>query len=200
MTTGAPDLASVVRALSDASVQFVVVGEPVAGQPVRLVVSRHPTNLDALGRALDRLDAVMRRQERSPAGEPGEPGEPEEAEEGKEAEAEEAGEQGGPRRAVDPMGTIAVRTSAGDVDLVFGGATRSLYAEAADRAEEREVEGLRVRWIGEVPAVEPAPRATSRMVGRRLLSLAEELAHLMEHRDGGSKPSTPLPERETPPG
>ncbi len=194
MTTGAPDLASVVRALSDASVQFVVVGEPVAGQPVRLVVSRHPTNLDALGRALDRLDAVMRRQERSPAGEP------EEAEEGEEAEAEEAGEQGGPRRAVDPMGTIAVRTSAGDVDLVFGGATRSLYAEAADRAEEREVEGLRVRWIGEVPAVEPAPRATSRMVGRRLLSLAEELAHLMEHRDGGSKPSTPLPERETPPG
>ena len=163
MTTGMPDVTSVVRAMSDAGVLFVVVGEPASGRPLRLVVSRHPTNLDALGRALDRLEATMRPLP-SLAGE-------------RWREAEQK-----PRRVGDETGTISVSTSAGDVDLVFGGGRRSLYADALSNAQERALGGVRVRWVGELPARSPAPRVTSRMLSRRLLSLAEELAHRLERR------------------
>lgn len=167
VATNTPDPASVVRALSDAAVQFVVVGEIGAVQPLRIVVSRHPTNLDALARALDRLDSVVRtpvegapERHRSTGG----------------------ARDGGPQRVGDPMGTISVTTSAGDVDLLFGGARRSLYAEVAVGAEERVLDGLRVQWTAEIAVVDPPPRATSRMLGRRLLSLADVLSHRMDRR------------------
>jgi hypothetical protein len=175
VTTGFPDVAMVVRVLSDANVQFVVVGEPAEGDPLRLVISRHPTNLDALSRALDRLGSTMRSPGTAAGG------------------AHTGGAYAdSPRRVGEPLGTISVATAGGNVDLLFGGARRSLYAEVALHAQEREVAGLRVRWTGELPAVRPAPRATSRVLGRRLLSLAENLAHLMERhgeddrQDGGS--------------
>lgn len=177
VTTGGPDVAMVVRALSDANVQFVVVGEPVEGQPLRLVVSRHPTNLDALGRALDRLGSTVRS-----LGAAMESAATEAVAAGGEAHA------GAPRRVGDPLGTIPVATAGGDVDLLFGGARRSLYAEVALHAQEREVARLRVQWTGELPAVGPAPRTTSKVLRRRLLSLAEGLAHLMErHGEDDSK-------------
>jgi hypothetical protein len=165
VTTGGPDVAVVVRALSDANVQFVVVGEPAAGHPLRLVVSRHPTNLDALGRALDRLESTVRA--------------PGVAAPEVDADPEDAGDDP-PRRVGDPMGTISVATAGGDVDLMFGGPRRSLYADVAVHAEERELGGLRVQWTGELPAQPPVPRTTSRMLGRRLLSLAEGLAQLID--------------------
>ena len=161
MTAGGADVASVVRALSDANVQFVVVGEPAAGDPLRLVVSRHPTNLDALGRALDGLESTLRVLQ-PPA----------------------RGEDDLPRRVSDPLGTISLATSAGNVDLMLGGPRRSLYAEVALHAQERELGGLRVQWARELPELAPVARTTSRMLGRRLLSLAEGLAHLIERHDG----------------
>jgi hypothetical protein len=174
VTTGSPDVGSVVRALSDANVQFVVVGQSDAGSPLRVVVSKHPTNLEALGRALDRLDASLRAL-------------------GELATASAEGHASGtvdddppedlPRRVGDPLGTIAVTTSAGDVDLIFGGPRRSLYAEVASHAQERKVGGLSVQWTDALPAPEPAPRVTSKMLGRRLLSIAEGLAHLIERHD-----------------
>lgn len=170
VATGAPDLASVVRALSDANVQFVVVGEPAAGSPLTLVISRHPTNLEALGRALDGLASTVRTVEPS-------------ASQAKSPDATESGADRGagtPRRVGDPMGTIALTTSAGDVDLLLGGPRRSLYAEVSTHAHEREVGGMRVKWADELPPMETGPRVTSRILGRRLLSLAEGLAHLMD--------------------
>lgn len=169
MTSGTPDVASVIRALSDAGVLFVVVGEPAPGQPLRLVVSRHPTNLDALGRALDRLEATLR-----PLPEPTGEREPEGEREGdREGEA---------RRIGDATGTLSLSTPAGDVDLVFGGARRSLYADAASHAQARVLGGLHVRWTSELPASSPTPKATSRMLSRRLLLLAEGLARRLERR------------------
>lgn len=167
----APDVAAVVRALSDANVQFVLVGEPSAGEPLRLVVSRHPTNLDALGRALDRLTSAVR----IPSG-----------------GAHDDGPAGAePRRVGDALGTVPLTTRAGDVDLVFGGPRRSLYADAADRAQEREVDGRRVPWVEAIPRAEPGARVTGRMLGRRLLALADGLAHLIDHQeDGDEMPAT----------
>lgn len=167
VTTDVPDVASVVRVLSDANVQFVVVGEAVAGEPLRVVVSRHPTSLDALGRALDRLDATVRGSMYGDAEDFG-----------------GAGEAGaGVRHVGDPLGTIPITTSAGDVDVLLGGPRRSLYAEVAAGAEEREVAGRRVQWTAEVAGLEPPARVTSRMLGRRLLSLAEGLAHLIDRQE-----------------
>ncbi len=162
VTAGGPDVASVVRALSDANVQFVVVGEAASGHPLRLVVSRHPTNLEALGRALERLESTVRASALATPVE---------------------GRDPPPRRVGDPMATIPVATSGGDLDLMFGGPRRSLYAEVALHAEERNIGGVRVQWTGELPTVETVPRTTSRMLSRRLLSLAEGLAHLIERHD-----------------
>jgi hypothetical protein len=152
----------VLRALCDANVQFVVVGELSAGRPLRLVVSRHPTNLEALGRVLDRLESTVRTVV-GPAS----------------AQAEAS-----VRRVGEPTGTIGVSTSGGDVDLIFGGPRHSLYAEVASHARERELGGLRVQWTDELPPIEPAVRVTSRMVGQRLRSLSERLARLVERHDG----------------
>lgn len=153
----------VLRTLADANVQFVVIGEPDAGGVLQLVVSRHPTNLEALGRALDTLGSSLR-----PVNEP-------------------AAE--GVQRIGDPAGTLALRTNAGDVDLVFGGQRRSLYADTLERAEERDIGGTRVRWSEAVAPIEPGGRVTSRVLGRRLLTIAEGLTHLMERR--GDSPAPP---------
>jgi hypothetical protein len=161
----APDPGPVVRALSDAHAQFVVVGEVAAGRPIRIVVSRHPTNLEALGRALDGLGATVR------APRPG----------GPDAGGDEE-RPDGPRRLGDPAGTVEVSTPAGEVDLLLGGPRTSLYTEAVVRAEERELGGVRVRWVEEVPGVGPSSPVTSRMLGRRLLSLAEGIAHLVDRQ------------------
>ncbi|MGH8987937.1 MAG: hypothetical protein ACRDXC_04965 [Acidimicrobiales bacterium] len=172
VTTGGPDVAVVVRALSDANVQFVVVGEPSADRSLQLVVSRHPANLDALGRALDRLGSTL-----LPPGV-----------KVLDAGNDDAGNDDAARRVGDPMGTISIVTSGGDVDLMFGGPRRSLYAEVALHAEVREVGGLRVQWTGGLAAAEPVPPTTSRVLGRRLLSLAEGIAHVVERRDTDRSP------------
>lgn len=164
VTADGPDVVAVVRALSDANVQFVVVGEAGSGHPLQVVVSRHPTNLEALGRALERLESTVRASALA-------------------APSEEASDDPPPRRVGDPMATIPVATSGGDLDLMFGGPRRSLYAEVAMHAEERDIGGVRVQWAGELPAVETVSRMTSRMLSRRLLSLAEGLAHLIERQD-----------------
>ncbi len=169
MTTGGPDVAVVVRALSEANVQFVVVGEPAEGRPLRLVVSRHPTNLDALSRALDGLESTLRSPGVAARGE---------------APAGEGAYADAPLRVGDPLGTISVVTAGGDVDLLFGGARRSFYAEVVLHAQEREVGGMLVQWTGELPVFGPVPRTTGRMLGRRLLSLAEGLVHLVERHGG----------------
>ncbi len=155
-----PDVVAVVRELSDANVQFVLVGEPAEGEPLRLVVSRHPANLDAVGRALDRLGASVRVKSAGAA--------------------QEQAPDGPPHRVGDPLGAVAVRTSAGDVDLLFGGPRRSLYAEASAGARQRKVGGRRVPWTEDVPEMGPAGRVTSKMLGRRLLSLADGLAVLLD--------------------
>ena len=157
--TRVPDVTSVIRAMSGAGVLFVAVGEPAPGRPLRLVVSRHPTNLDALGRALDSLGATL-------ALPPSAEREPE----------QEVGRIG------DATGTISVSSSAGDVDLIFGGARESLYADAVSHSRERLLGGVRIQWRNELPRRSPAQRVTSQMLSRRLLSLAEELAHRLERR------------------
>ena len=167
----------ILRTLVDANVQFVVVGEPGAAGALGLVVSRHPTNLEALGRALDALGSSLRRA-------------PEEG-------------PSGLHRIGDPAGTVAVRTAGGDVDLLFGGVHRSLYADTFEQSEEREVDGVDVRWCREPAPVEPPGRATPRMLGQRLLTVADELAQLMERRDdrtepGGSTPTAAEPGPSTP--
>lgn len=154
----------VLRTLVGANVQFVVVGELDGAGALRLVVSRHPTNLEALGRALDELGSSLR------------------------AEADPAP---GFHRLGDPVGTVAVRTAGGDVDLVFGGTRRSLYAETLEQAQERDVGGTTVQWSEEPAAGAPAARPTGRSLGRRLLSVADELAQLIE------RPDRPTALRET---
>lgn len=163
--TSASGVASVLRALLDANVQFVVVGEPDETTPLRLVASRHPTSMDALGRVLDGLGSVVRTVDSESAGGRG------------------AGTDDEPRRIGDAFGTIAVTTTAGDVDLVFGGPRRSLYADAALAAHERQIDGVEVPWVDAVPAGKPPARVTSRMLGRRLLSLAEGVARVLERHD-----------------
>lgn len=143
----------ILRTLVDANVQFVVVGEPDAASALRLVVSRHPTNLEALGRALGALGASLRTA---------------------------VVEEPGLHRFGDPAGTIAVRTTAGDVDLLFGGAHASLYADTLERAGEHVLAGVTVQWSEEPAPVEPP----GRVLGRRLRSMAEDLAQLMERREG----------------
>lgn len=142
----------ILRTLVDANVQFVVVGEPDAASALRLVVSRHPTNLEALGRALDALGASLRTA---------------------------VDEEPGLHRIGDQAGTVAVRTTAGDVDLLFGGAHASLYADTLERAAERVLAGVTVQW-----SEEPAPpEPPGRVLGRRLRSMAEDLAQMMERRE-----------------
>jgi hypothetical protein len=155
------DPGSVLRMLLAANVQFVVVGDPEAEGALRMVVSTHPTNLDALGRALERLSATVR------------------LDDGVEAQA---GPTSGPQRVGDALGTVDVATSAGDLVLLLGGAHQSLYAETAGTSVEREIAGVTVRWAAEPAALERAQRPTGRALGGRLLSLAGRLAHLVERR------------------
>lgn len=166
--TSASGVASVLRALLEANVQFVVVGDLDETTPLRLIASRHPTSMDALGRVLDGLGSAVRTVGSESVG------------------GRVAGTDDEPRRMGDALGTIAVTTSAGDVDLVFGGPRRSLYADAALVAHEREIDGVQVPWVDAVPAGEPSARVTSRMLGRRLLSLAEGVARLIERHDDPS--------------
>ncbi len=179
------DRGMILRTLAEASVQFIVVGEPAATGGLRLVVSRHPTNLDALGRALGALGSSLR-SGASPAGaeppgtEPPGAGPP-----GTEAGAGHRAigpSSSGPRRIGDPTATLSVRTAVGDVDLVFGGERRSLYGDTLERSEERDIDGTRVRWAAAAAPVEQRGRVTSRELGRRLLSVADGLAHVVEQR------------------
>lgn len=156
------DPAAVLQALLGANVQFVVVGDPEADGPLRLVAAAHPTNLDALGRALERFSPTVQVAE-PPAPPPG----PEPAE---------------PRRIGDPFGAVTVTTSAGDVALLLGGARRSLYAGTLAVATTREIGGVHVRWAAEPEWAAPEAGATGGALGGRLLSLASRLAQLVERR------------------
>lgn len=164
-----PAGAALVDALADANVQFVVVGEVTGLDPLRVVVSRHPTNLDALGRALDRLGAKLQLADEA------------------DTEAAEDGGAGGPDVAVpervgDPLGTLSVATAFGHLTLMFGGPSGSLYAETVAASRPLEVGGRSVAWAAAPAATSPGPRTTGRALGRRLLSLVEGLAHLVDQR------------------
>lgn len=172
------DLGSVLGTLQQGNVLFIVVGDPTDGRPLRLIVSQHPTNLDVLGTVLDRLGSQVR-----PTGASGDPD--------------------GVQKVGDPLGTVGVTTERGDIDLLFGGAQRSLYAETLQLAEEREIGGVRVQWAPAPAVIEPARRATRRSRSKRLLSLAEDIALLMEREreeagadegsdaDPGNRPDAP---------
>lgn len=188
MSAGVPRITSVLRGFVGANVKFVAVGD-LETPPLRLVVSRHPTNLDALGRVLDALGAVVRvaPPESAAVDVPAVDVSVDDAaavDDAADVSAEGKDRSAGLYRAGDPLGTMALTTPAGDVELLFGSARRSLYAEVVATARDREIGGVVVQWVGELPDVEPPPRATSRMLGRRLLSLAEGLAHLIERRGG----------------
>lgn len=155
------DPALVLRTLVGANVKFVVVGEPQGEGRLRIVVSRHPTNLDALGRALGELAATVRT-----------------------GEVSERPATPWPRRVGDPLGTLFVTTSAGDVDLMFGGPHQSLFAETLAASITREVAGVDVQWTESPPSLGSPARVTSRALSGRLFSLAGRLAHLVERRDG----------------
>lgn len=173
---GAPeDEAAVLGMLVGASVQFVVVGEPLGERALRLVVSRHPTNLDALGKALARMGAALRSAGAPDAGAPDA------------ARDTAAGTEGSSvRRIGDPFGTVSVTAGGVDLDLMFGGPHHSLYAETLATATDREIAGVQVRWAEAPAAVAPSGRGTGGVLGRRLLSIAEGLAHLVEREDGPS--------------
>jgi len=157
----------VLRALLGANVQFVVVGEPETEGSLRLVVSTHPTNLDALGRVLDALSATVRVGD-PPLGRNGAGGAPD--------------AHAGPRPLGDPLGAVAVTSAAGDLVLFFGGEHASLYAEALDVSAERQLGDVRVRWAPAVPDLGPPTRPTGRALGGRLISLAGRLAQLVDRR------------------
>lgn len=185
MTTVDPG--PLLRTLLGANVQFVVVGDPVVEGSLRLVVSAHPTNLDALGRALDALSATARTDG---------PSRPDGAPEVGAAPAPGSGAGGrgssaGPTRVGDPLGTVAVTTSVCDVLLLFGGAHGSLYAETMALAGAQEIAGVRVQWAAELPEIGPPARVTGGALGGRLLSLAGRLAHLVERRSDPSDVEAP---------
>jgi|GEM_PF-2696174 len=201
------DPGQVLRTLLGANVQFVVVGDPESEGTLRLVVSAHPTNLDALGRALDglsasvRLDEALQRREQN-----GGPG------------ASEA-TTAGPRRVGDRLGTIAVSTSAGDAELLFGGPRGSLYGDTLATSQARDIGGVTVPWSAAVAEPVPPGRTTGKVISGRLFSLAGRLAQLVDRRgeravdapaagtpageaaqDGVQRSGDDAPGDETPPG
>lgn len=166
-----PDPAGVVGGLSALDVQFVVVGDLSADGPLRVVVSRHPANLDALGRALERMGAVL---SAPPAPPPG------------------PDVDAGTQRVGDPLGAVELVARGGDVEILFGGARGSLYAEMLAASEPLEIGTVLVRWA-EAPAASGAIRPlTGRGMSDRLLSLAQAVADLIrreeERADGGEGP------------
>jgi hypothetical protein len=166
-----PDPAGVVGALSALDVQFVVVGDLSADGPLRVVVSRHPANLDALGRALGRMGAALSAPSAHPPG---------------------PGAGAGTQRVGDQLGTVAVAARGGDVEILFGGARGSLYAETLAVSEPLEIGTVLVRWTGTVPASTVVRPVTGRRMSDRLLSLAQAVADLIrreeEQADGGEGP------------
>lgn len=148
------DAGAILRTLGSADVQVVVVGDPASPSGLRLVVSRHPTNLAALATALDRLGAVL-------------------------AVSVDA-DGHGPRRVGDPLGAMTVTTDHGPVDLLFGGPGRSLYAETVDISEPRVVGGIDIRWAAAPPAPAAPADRSARSVGRRLRSIADALGEALD--------------------
>lgn len=182
---------AVLEALLAANVQFVVIGEP--GEPgdraaLRLVVSRHPTNLRALGTLLERLQASLRVADvvcRS--------------EETTTALADTTEADRGIRRIGDAFATVAVRALGADVDLMLGGSRRSLYAEALGAATDREIFGILVKWAPAAPDAADAVHRTGTSLGRRLLSIAEGLAHFVERGPEPPRASEPTVHGDVPP-
>lgn len=162
-------VAGVLGALGEAGVQAIVVGDPVAGPELRLVVSRHPTNLVALGRALDRLGARLEPLRPTRAG-------------------------AGLRRVGDPLGTLRATVAGGRLALSFGGPNGSLYAETLETSEDRVVAGVQVRWAPD-PAGAPPPDRGAPEVGRRILSLADALSDAL---DLAASPQPDTPRRAAP--
>lgn len=171
------DPVALLKALRGANVQFVVIGDPEPRGALRIVVSAHPTNLGALGSALEPFSPAVdvantaERPEAPGAGMP--PAE-------------------GPRRIGDPFGTVEVRTSAGNVVLLLGGAHRSLYAGTLAASTEREIAGVLVQWAAEPGWGEDDVVGTGNALGGRLLSLASRLAQLIDRRGERSAPEGPV--------
>lgn len=161
---------AVLEALLAANVQFVVVGEPAGRPTLRVVVSRHPTNLGALGALLARVEASLRADGAPGRGEATTPAALDSA----------AGAGGGMRRIGDAFATVPVRALGADVDVMFGGPHRSLYAETLAVAVDRQMFGRLVKWAPAAPDAVPPPRGTGPSLGRRLLSIAEGIAHFAE--------------------
>lgn len=185
------DPAALLQALQAANVQFVVIGDPESWGALRLVVSAHPTNLGALGRALEPFSPALDVAGVGGVAEPVGGAEPSEVLE----QTEPTGVAGptelargavppgeGPRRIGDALGTVEVRTSAGTVVLLLGGAHRSLYAGTLAASASRELAGVRVRWAAEPTWNEEDAPGPTNALGDRLLSLASRLTQLMDRR------------------
>ncbi len=152
MTT--PERREVLGTLTAADVRFVVVSPPRSTR-LRLVVSNQPTNLAALGGALDRLGARL-------------------------DAAGVRGRSGGARRVVDPLGALRVTTDHGVVELVLGRPGGSVYAEAFAMATERTLAGVTVLWAPPPPTAAPAP-SPGEAAARRLADLVDEMGRHLGH-------------------
>lgn len=161
--------AAVLGALLEARVQFVVVGEADDGEVLRLVVWRHPTNLDALGKVLARMGAALH----AAGG----------RETARDADAGTGAE--GVRRIGDPFGTVTVTARGVDLDLMFGGLHHSLYVETLAAASDRVIAGLQVKWASAPARITRRSLGTGGALGRRLLSIAEGIVHLVEREEEG---------------
>lgn len=149
-------VSEVLGALDGAGVQAIVVGDPLEGSALRLVLSRHPANLVALGRVLHRLGARVEpvRTMRTTSG---------------------------PYRVGDPLGTLTVTAGQDRLELLFGGPDGSFYAETLEGAEERVLAGVPVRWVPDAAASAPPDRPPTE--AGRLLSLADALGGALDRVD-----------------
>jgi len=149
VTTGRSRL---LAALATAHVEYVLVAG-TGRRRLRLAVSAHPANLNALGEVLGQFATTLR-----PAPAP---------------------RAGGVRRV--SLGVLRVHVPGVDVDLIISGQGRSLYAELREVATKQDYDGVPVLVAAPPPTTRlqksqaVADRSPER-VAARLLALADELA------------------------
>ena len=112
------DPARLLGVLQAHSMRFVVISG-AGDEGVAIAPSRHPTNLEALGGALEELGAGLRQDERLVGG--------------------------APRPVFGPAGRVTLSTAAGPLALYVGPEQPSLYAQVLQEAVVVELEGVTVR-------------------------------------------------------
>jgi hypothetical protein len=136
-------------ALADAHVEYVLVAG-TGRRRLRLAVSAHPANLNALGIVLGQFNTTLR--------------------------TAPAPRAGAVRRVGTALGVLRVHVPGVDVDLVIGGQGRSLYAELREVATEQDCDGVPVLVAPFLPESRTASDRSPERIAARLLALADELA------------------------